>query len=402
MSGSVKQKRILLLAVLLSAVFLGEAVAADGDIRPSEGDAVRLAILEFKPLEEPAGHDYLAGVIGALLKQDLQGESDLYLLERNRLDAVMEEQRLQASGLIDDKQAVAVGELAGCDYLLTGGYAVIGDEILLDIELISVETAQVRSFSSRGSTEDIVHLAAEKIVRSLTGRSAFFRTADSAVPLLKGSLLPPATVKLFSPLVKARILIDGEFYGYTRGDGTEPILIELPPGEHVLETDLGRDFGVVEQPEIAFRNWRKAFSLRSGDELVLEDATVHFNSALYRIRKIVQDSHSFYGDERPEFRKEYPFSFLDRRGKAVTGRLSLWLTPEGEGVDAHVILLYQGDSREFHYSGSDGESREFRETEGLLDFKLELDARYTNRIKASWSLRRNDVHQGMHQLESRE
>ena len=50
-------------------------------------------------------------------------------------------------------------------------------EVLIDITLIDVETGRVVSFSNRGNSEDIIHRASEKIIRELTGKRVFLRTA---------------------------------------------------------------------------------------------------------------------------------------------------------------------------------------------------------------------------------
>ena len=110
------------------------------------------------------------------------------------------------------------------------------------------------------------------------------------ITIIKDSLLPPGSLKLFSPLSGARIYIDDEFYGYTTGNSRVPVEIELKPGPHRVQTDLGREFGVVIEPEILFRKWEKEFEIESGKSVTLEDPTRHFNDTLYRIHVITSYS----------------------------------------------------------------------------------------------------------------
>jgi len=385
-------KKVLAFNIILLSLILmipAAAVAEDADIR--------LALLEFENMEENGEHDYLAGLISAILREDLSGTDGIALLDRRSINSILEEQRLQISGLFEETEAIEAGRLLGSDYLAGGSFVVIGTEVLLDLTLIDVETSKVLSFSSRGGTEDMIHTAAEKITRRLTGEKVLFRTADSAIPIIKQELLPPGMLKLFSPLIDARIYLDDEFFGYTLGDSVTAIEIELQPGLHSIETDLGHNFGIVIEPEILFEHWRKEFRIISGKTLVLEDPTRHYNDRLYRIKQILRDSKTFYGPGTEDYHNEWTFSFKDRKGDPVEGSLTLHLLPGEDGsLKAEVLLVYNYDRKVYSLECPAGEDLEFEETIGLINLEIELEAKYTNRSSASWSIRRNDVSQGMH------
>ena len=385
-----KKSICLILVLLFTALLIPASVfAEDGD--------VPLALISFENMDEKNEHDYLAGLISAVLREDLSKTDGLVLLDRRRMNNLLEEQKLQLSGFFEESDAVEAGKMLGSDYLAGGNFVVIGTEVLLDVTLIDVETSEFFSFSTRGDTEDLIHSAAEKIVRKLTGEMVLFRTADSAVPILRQELLPPGTLKFFSPFVRGKIYLDDEFYGYTSGDSIIPIEIELLPGVHTLETDYGREFGVVIEPEILFEHWRKEFRIVSGKSIVLEDPTKHYNTLTSQIRYLLNERQTFYFPDTEEYSNEWSFSFLDREGQPVEGSLTIHMFPgDDESVTAEALILYNNERNVYNLVCPKGGKKELEEIIGVVQFEFDLSGRYPGRCEASWSLYRIDVYHNMY------
>ena len=393
------KKTILL--IIISLLSLNFAFSQDTAADTSTSEGIKLALIGFDNMDEGDEHDYLSSLISAVIREDLSHTNGIVMLDRSSMNRVLEEQKMQISGLFEDRDAVEAGKLLGSDYLAGGSFIVMDTEVLVDATLIDVETGRVISFSSRGNSEDIIHLAAEKIARELTGTRQVFRTASSGRPIIKATLMPPGMLKLFSPLIDARIYIDDEFYGYTPGSAVIPIEVELKPGKHSVRTDLGRDFGVIIEPEIEFVKWEQEFVIESGKTVVLEDATRHFNSGLYDLQKVLSESESFYIPGAEPFNGQYDFSFTDREGNAVEGSLTVFFTPtETGGLNAQIMLKYDYDRKVWDFECPPGEELEFEETIGLIDLSIELETRYINRTAANWSIWRNDVYQGLHREEN--
>ena len=381
--------------LLLFFVFTSFAAAQ------SQESGVNIALTGFDNMEDNSQHDYLSPLISALIREDLSHTDGISMLDRNSMNKILDEQKLQISGLFDDRTAVKAGKLLGSDYLTGGSYIVMDTEVLLDVTLIHVETGRVISFSSRGNSEDIIHIAAEKIARELTGVRHVYRNADSGRAIIKSTLMPPGTLKLFSPLIDARIYVDDEFYGYTPGSAVTPVEIELTPGMHSVRTDLGRDFGVILEPEILFRKWEKEFEIVSGKTVVLEDETRHFNDRLYDLQKVLRDSKTFYHPDAEQYNGQYDFSFTDRSGNDISGSLTLFLIPtEFGGLNAQVMLQYDYQRKVWDIECPQGETVEFKKKVDLIDLSIDIDSRYINRSAASWSIWRNDVYQGLHREEA--
>jgi len=380
---------------LLLPLMLGTA-ALSGQTRDS---LINLAVLEFENMDESDEFDYIGTLASALIREDLTHGEGIVLVDRDRLSRVLEEQQRQMSGIMDEETTVEIGKLIGCDYLCSGNYVVMDEEVLLDITLTQVESGRVTSFSTRGDTEDLFHLAAEKLVTELTDKKTVFRTAYSDRPIIKHVLKKPGTLKFHSYLIDARIYIDDQFVAYTSGDKRVPTVLDLPPGEHTILVDLGADFGVVKKPEILFEKWRHTFRIESGQTLVLEDETRHFNDWLYEMHNLIREDADFYNGEEPSLAAEPAgFSFTDRHGNPVSGTLTVNLAPGGEpgSLTAEIVLDYNGEGETLTYLCPAGESLSFDYTKDLVDLEVELDAKWEGRFSADWDLTRNDVYQGMH------
>src|SRR5215208_1994314 len=117
--GEPNMKRLsslLLCAALLGAVLLPAlADAADKSTKP------RIAVLEFK--NKADNQWWWHG--GAQASQDvfvteLVKSGKFRVVEREQLQALMEEKNLTLSGDVDPSTAVKIGKLLGVNYLLTG------------------------------------------------------------------------------------------------------------------------------------------------------------------------------------------------------------------------------------------------------------------------------------------
>ena len=65
------------------------------------------------------------------------------LIDRYKIDVIMEEAKLSLSGLIDDSTTVDIGELKGLQYLISGRYFDNETEVNLFVEFLNIETGEV-------------------------------------------------------------------------------------------------------------------------------------------------------------------------------------------------------------------------------------------------------------------
>lgn len=369
---------------------------------PGQSVPVSLALLPLENMNNNPDQDYLKGIISSLLEEDLTSSETLQIVERENLEEVLKEQKLQFTGLMDEKNALEAGRLLGASYMLKGGYVFLGQDIFINITLIEVETGKTRAFSKRGYQENTVHALSEEIMEYMTGQDRHFQKPEGERSILALLQQEPGTVELFSYIIDARVYIDEEFIAYTTGDRTIPLIMTVAPGQHTIRLHLTKNFGVIKQPEITFSDWEETFELLPGDRIILEDKTSHFNGILYDLQQVIREELRMNPKEESLLTAEHSESFIDRNGKTIHIDLKVkWEkteTPE-QGGKATILLNYDGDEYSYEYFAPMGKDLDVKETIGKvkLDFDLVCREWY---MDLDYSIWRTDIYQGLHREES--
>ena len=93
-----------------------------------------------------------AGEISTILRGELSSVlSDIAgysVVEREQMEKLFEEQKLQLSGLIDEAEAVEIGKILSVQQLVVGSVGVLFDKIVVTIRLVNVETGEVEMAST--------------------------------------------------------------------------------------------------------------------------------------------------------------------------------------------------------------------------------------------------------------
>ncbi len=392
-------------AALLFFIFAGLGVLSPQLAFADDGDPTSLAIL---PLENSSGDprsEYLGKIAEALLSFDLSSAGKIEIVSRSDLDAVLQEKRLALSGLLNEEAELReVGGLSGADFLLRGEYVHLGDDILFIIRLISVETGEVTVYRRRGTDENTIHAIAGEVAGDLSGNEISFITEEGSRSIISMKNEEPGSLAVFSPLIDAEIFVDEEFVGYTTGRPTEAFIVDtLRPGRHRVRTHLSKNFGVIDLPEITFRDWETQVLVRPGRQSVVRDESRHFNDFLYRMQWILREDADFASsDELAAFRAEYPFEFTDRAGELRRGVLKAGAESGSPlGTRLRFDLQFDGAEETLRLDVPEEPGSENEETVlGLVELELKLEYRY-NRYELDISAARTDVYQGMHREEYR-
>lgn len=375
-----------LIALLLLAAVCAAPVAA-------QRSTVAFVTMENAG-RDPAA-DYLAGIIEGLLLFDLSTQEDIALVERASLEEVIAEQRLGLSGLAARSAEVQrVGEILGADYLVTGDYVFLGEEVLMNARVVNVETAETVAFSERGRTENTVHRLAEKLVAELTGSRVSLTDPVAERSIISMRDERPGTIALYSPLVDAEITVDGEFVGYTHGDPTEPVLIEdVAPGARTVTTNLGIAFGVAELPEFDFSPWSAEVVVRPDRRTVVRDRSRALNSIIYDAMWLVSEDESIPAGAAP-LEIEHDLSFTDRSGRRIPVRLRMRAEPQPTALSVSATLDYAGTSYDFELLANETEGFDISEDVAKVRLELAGEWRYEE-WQLDYSVRRIDIEQGM-------
>jgi len=161
-------KRSLPLWITLFFLFNVGSLVAD--------DNLRVAVMDFQNYTHRHELVYLEKAIPEILVTDLSLCDKIILVERARLQEILDEMQLALSGVIDDDQVVEIGKMASANAILVGSIVAGGDVYRLDARLVDVASGEVILAEKKDWLSDNeiirgVDELAEQIIRNLTGES---------------------------------------------------------------------------------------------------------------------------------------------------------------------------------------------------------------------------------------
>ncbi|MDR2180688.1 MAG: hypothetical protein LBP21_10300 [Synergistaceae bacterium] len=232
--------KVIFAAVLCCFLALGAAEAADPEI-------VRLGVMRFTSKADGVS-DRQAEIITDIFTRVLTNSKTIAVLEREQLDIIGSEHRLNMSGLVDMGLAIEVGRLAGCQYMILGSVtelqeAVSGGAIplpwlrgaigtgskvaraVIDMRVVDVTTTEVVfSLSESGTSSE-----------SAGGMSiGGFSMMEAEFGGLKARALTAASSRLAH---KIREELGGE-YSYVLSSGGKKVQVNLGAMSGVKAGDL--------------------------------------------------------------------------------------------------------------------------------------------------------------------
>jgi TolB-like protein len=109
---------------------------------PAHGET-RVAVMEFSNASPSHDMDALGKGLQSMITTDLSEVQTLRLVERERLNDIQSELKLQRSSLIDKATAARIGKLAGATHLCGGTFTVIGAKMRIDARVFSAQSGEI-------------------------------------------------------------------------------------------------------------------------------------------------------------------------------------------------------------------------------------------------------------------
>ncbi len=170
-------KTALILLVLLPCVSNAQEAAVDngGAAEMAELQLVEhpIAILPFR--ERGKEVKEMGGQVADLMFAKLVVDPSLYLVDREDLETTLREAELNLSGIVNPKEANAIGQLTGARLIVTGSVFQIDNTIYVVAKIIGTETSRVVGASVKGVVGDGLDGLADRlgneIIRSIKKRS---------------------------------------------------------------------------------------------------------------------------------------------------------------------------------------------------------------------------------------
>jgi TolB-like protein len=121
--------------------------------------------MTFIPTSASLKNDFGIYFTESVISSLAESTKKIKIFERKRLDVILQENSLSLSGLIDEKQALKLGELAPIDFIFSGTFTKLKNSIEINGRLIDVVTGEIlTSYSgSIKKTADLEDLFKEEI-----------------------------------------------------------------------------------------------------------------------------------------------------------------------------------------------------------------------------------------------
>jgi len=104
----------------------------------------------------PGGYSNFGEILTSQLSDILARCSTYSLVERSRLQRVLEEQKIGSTRLADPDFALRLGKMTGARLMVFGSYLIIGPVLRVDIRVVDVETSKVlKAFKKEGQSSDL-------------------------------------------------------------------------------------------------------------------------------------------------------------------------------------------------------------------------------------------------------
>jgi TolB-like protein len=143
------------LTFLLSCLALPALAAPAAPAAPASPPTIAILTFDYggkNPALEP-----LREGLAQMLIADVADMGGVRVVERTRLKAILDEQKLGRSGKIDAASAARIGKLLGARFLVLGNYFDVAQSMRIDTRVVEVETGRiVRAVGASGASGDFL------------------------------------------------------------------------------------------------------------------------------------------------------------------------------------------------------------------------------------------------------
>ena len=156
-------------ALALAALLFASAAAAQS---PKADSRPTVAVLYFDYTGKSEELGVLRKGLAQMLISDLGAVDAVRIVERDRLQEILAELKLQGTAKIDPASASKVGKLLGARYMLLGGYFDLLGALRVDARLVEVETGKiVHSVGANGTPGEFLAVE-QKVAEAVSGKLA--------------------------------------------------------------------------------------------------------------------------------------------------------------------------------------------------------------------------------------
>ena len=210
------------LAILLVFLYILPSI-------PFAQQAQSIAVIEF----EAKGISQIeASALSDELEMHLTNRGGYTLVERGKVEEVLQEQGFQQTGCTSDECAVEVGMLLSVQNIVIGSISKVGSTYSVNAKIVDVETGEIiktASYKFRGLIDDLLVSGMAEVASELMGKGVQRTEVVSSTPAPPRKRVGSIYIKTKPP--NAFIKIDGLAYRPNQQDRIR----DLSPGDHHVE-----------------------------------------------------------------------------------------------------------------------------------------------------------------------
>lgn len=118
-------------------------IVASFKARLVKKEKIKIAIIELENLSDRARKNNIGRIVSEMLTTNLAQVKVFNVIERQQLSKVLEELKLNQTGVVDSMSAKRLGKLLAADAILCGSVSEVGKFFDINIRLIDVEKATI-------------------------------------------------------------------------------------------------------------------------------------------------------------------------------------------------------------------------------------------------------------------
>ena len=199
-----------------------------------------IAVLDFEPQGIPQSE---VRTLADRFRQELFNTGKYRVVERGKMEEILQEQGFQQTGCISNECVVEVGKMIGVQQMIGGSIGKVGSVFSVTVRIIDIETGEILKIISYDYTGEIGGLLtkgmSDVVNQLITGRS------PETLPALYGE----GSIYLISNPSGATIRVDNKPI-----DGVTPLTIEnISAGEHLVQAEKENYYGkkmVTVEPDV--------------------------------------------------------------------------------------------------------------------------------------------------------
>jgi TolB-like protein len=138
---------------------------------------VTVVVADFENNSGGFNLDYWENAIPDFLTSELSKSDRIVIVERNKLDKVLEEQALGLTGVLDSSNAKQVGKLLNAQFIIQGTINQTNNKSRIDVNIIKVKTGEVKNEKviapDENHLEEMTQLLSNNIKKVLVGQGTY-------------------------------------------------------------------------------------------------------------------------------------------------------------------------------------------------------------------------------------